>query len=75
MVLKFSTFSWSLIHILTITWKESLKKHLEIALSSSPHVDQIPKDQLDSLEKRLLDLEVKAGRRIIKLKYLEHKVI
>ena len=44
------------------------------ALRTSPLVNQIPKEQLESIDKRLQDIGPKSEMRAVKLKFLEHKV-
>lgn len=52
----------------------SVQKQFETAVSSSRYVEQIPKDQLQSMAHRLGNIGAKADVRAVRLKFLEHKV-
>lgn len=53
---------------------QSVQMQFSEALANSPLVSQIPKQQLDSMAKRLNEIGPKSDIRAVRLKFLEHKV-
>eukprot|EP00095_Tigriopus_kingsejongensis_P001452 maker-scaffold207_size258870-snap-gene-1.17 protein:Tk01452 transcript:maker-scaffold207_size258870-snap-gene-1.17-mRNA-1 annotation:"PREDICTED: nesprin-1-like" len=51
----------------------AVQTQFETAVTNSPYVEQIPKDQLQSMAQRLRDIGPKADVRAVRLKFLEHK--
>lgn len=52
----------------------SVQKQFADALATSPQVNKIPKEQLESLGRRLNEIGPKSEVRAVRLKFLEHKV-
>ena len=52
----------------------SVQKQFADALATSSHVNKIPKEQLESLGKRLNEIGPQSEVRAVRLKFLEHKV-
>jgi hypothetical protein len=51
-----------------------IQKQFSDAVATSPDVAKIPKEQLESLGKRLNEIGPKSEVRAVRLKFLEHKV-
>jgi hypothetical protein len=51
-----------------------IQKQFSDAVATSPDVTKIPKEQLESLGKRLNEIGPKSEVRAVRLKFLEHKV-